>query len=80
MYTKLLGRIPENQFPASQRDFGDKGMATNFLSNKASRGTSSAIRSSISMLQHAKLKRKRESSEIEQEHCQIITKRHLHFL
>ena len=50
-------------------DFGEEGTATNFLNNKVSWHKQCHQKFNNSMLERAKLKRKRESTETEDEHC-----------
>ena len=71
VYKNFLKNVEEfqkiNSLPV-KIDFGDEGTATNFLSNKASWHKQCHQKFNNSMLECAKLKRKRESTEIEDEH------------
>ena len=55
-------------------DFGEEGTATDFMNNKASWHKQCHQKFNNSMLERAKLKRKRESTGTEDEHCR--PKRH----
>ena len=72
VYKNFLKNVEEfqkiNSLPV-KIDFGEEGTATNFLNNKVSWHKQCHQKFNNSMLERAKLKRKRESTETEDEHC-----------